>query len=158
MNHITTFQQYLHSAFIKGPWATDEVIEFVLPLFEEVLSFHENGLVGSFDKPDSIFLNAGRLDIDETFTHSPKANPEALQKILSQQQIIGYHITERLLVDENVTEGNRSVTNLQVEPNLNATLEYPVYQPGYQCYEIKLGHHDAQTDIFCLGLILGSTN
>ena len=74
MSTNTTFQQYLQSAYTGGPWSTDEVIEFILPLFEEVLSFHENGQVGSFENPNTVFLTNGRLDIDEAFTHSPFLN------------------------------------------------------------------------------------
>lgn len=152
----TTFQQYLQSAYTTGPWSTDEVIEFVLPLFEEVLSFHSNGLVGSFDKPDSVFITNGRLDIDENLAHPPQVNLAAIQKVLDNQQIHGYTITDRVLVDEDVTQGKRSTINLQVSENPNAELALPVFLPGFQCYEMKLGHHDAQTDIFCLGLILAS--
>jgi superfamily I DNA and/or RNA helicase/predicted DNA-binding WGR domain protein len=35
-------------------------------------------------------------------------------------------------------------------------LEDPAWLPGYSCFEVLSGHHDAQTDIFYLGLILGS--
>jgi len=31
----------------------------------------------------------------------------------------------------------------------------PPYVPGYRCFEHSLGHHDPQTDISCLGMILG---
>lgn len=152
----TTFQQYLQSAFTTGPWATDEAIEFVLPLFEEVLSFHENSQVGSFEKSDTIFLTNGRLDIDENFTHAPISNLSPIQKLLEYQQIHGYTITERVLLDEDITKNQAAILNLQVQMNPNEELTHPVYLPGYQCYEIKVGHHDAQTDIFCLGLILAS--
>lgn len=152
----TTFQQYLQSAYTSGPWSTEEVIEFVLPLFEEVLSFHENNQVGSFEKSDTVFLTDGRLDIDENFTHDPLLNLKELQKILDHQQITGYSIKERILVDEDVSENTSKVVNLEVQNKPDEPLTHPVYMRGYQCYELKIGHHDAQTDIFCLGLILGS--
>jgi superfamily I DNA and/or RNA helicase/predicted DNA-binding WGR domain protein len=153
---VTTFQQYLQSAYTTGAWSTDEVIEFVLPLFEEVLNFHENGQVGSFEKPDTIFLTNGRLDIDEKFAHSPLSNLPSLQKLLEYQQIGGYTITKRVLVDEDITRDKSAIINLQIQTSPSEQLAHPVYLPGYLCYEIKVGHHDAQTDIFCLGLILGS--
>lgn len=152
----TTFQQYLQSAFTTGPWSTDEVIEFVLPLFEEVLSFHDNSQVGSFEKPDTIFITNGRLDIDENFTHPALLNLSAVKTLLEHEQIHGYSVTERVLVDEDITRSQASIINLQVHPTPNESFSHPVYLPGYVCYEIKVGHHDAQTDIFCLGLILGS--
>lgn len=152
----TTFQQYLQSAFTEGPWSTDEVIEFVLALFEEVQSFHANNQVGSFEKAETVFLTNGKLDIDELFTHPPLINLEAVQKLTAHQQVHGYSITERVLIDEDITNNTAAVINLQVQVNLNDPLTHAVFLPGYQCYEIRQGHHDAQTDIFCLGLILGS--
>jgi predicted DNA-binding WGR domain protein/DNA polymerase III delta prime subunit len=32
----------------------------------------------------------------------------------------------------------------------------PAFLTGYRCFEQELGHHDPLTDIFCLGLLLGS--
>lgn len=156
MSSATTFQQYLQSAFLSGPLSTDEVIEFILPLFEEVKSFHDNNLVASFERPDTVFITNHRLDIDENFAHAPVINTEELQKLLDYQRIHGYTITERILVDEDFSQGKSTVVNLQVQHNRNEPLTHPVYFPGYTCYEMKAGHHDAQTDIFCLGLILGS--
>lgn len=156
MQTNTTFQQYLETAYLSGVLSTDEVIEFVLPLFEEVLSFHENGQVGSFEKPDTIFLTNGRLDIDENFTHNPQKNLSAVKELLANGQIKGYEITGQVLIDDDVSKNQTDVINLQVQVNPNDTIVRPVYLPGYQCYEMKVGHHDAQTDIFCLGLILAS--
>jgi predicted DNA-binding WGR domain protein/very-short-patch-repair endonuclease len=156
MPTVTTFQQYLQSAYTKGQLSTDEVIEFVLPLFEEVASFHDNRQVGPFENPDTLFITSGRLDIDENFVHAPVSNLAAVQKVLDHEQVAGYSITERVVLDLDVSKYNASVINLQVETDPKASLTRPVYLPGYQCYEIKLGHHDVQTDIFCLGLILGS--
>jgi hypothetical protein len=156
MSPVTTFQQYLQSAFISGPLSTDEVIEFVLPLFEEVRGFHDTNLVGSFNKPDTVFLTNGRLDIDENFAHPPSQNATELQALLDFQRIHGYTITERVLIDDDLSQGTSMITNLQVQQNKNEHLSHPVYLQDYTCFEMKVGHHDAQTDIFCLGLILGS--
>lgn len=152
----TTYQQFLQTAFNSGLWSTDEVADFVLPLFEEILSFHERGMVGSFEKPDTVTITNGVLDIDEEAAHYPLQNISAVKKLLSYQQVAGYNITERLMVDDDLSGGTRDVTNLQVSQNPQEELKMPVYLPGFQCYEMKLGHHDAQSDIFCLGLILGS--
>src|SRR5258708_1942507 len=152
MNPVTTFQQYLPTAFLNGPWATDEVVAFVLPLFEEVLSFHENNQVGAFEKPDTLFITHGRLDIDEQYTHAPACNPMALQPLLEHEQVEGFSVTERLLVEEDLAAYRQNISNAEVQINPNTPLTHPVYLPGYGCYEIKLGHHDARTDKFCLGL------
>lgn len=153
---VTTFQQYLPTAFINGPWATDEVVAFVLPLFEEVLSFHENGQVGPFEKPGTVFIHNGRLDINEQLAHAPVRNTLALKPLLEHDQAEGFSVTERLAVEEDVSEHRQNIINTEVQLHAADPLTHPVYLPGYSCYEIKLGHHDALTDIFCLGLVLGS--
>jgi superfamily I DNA and/or RNA helicase/predicted DNA-binding WGR domain protein/very-short-patch-repair endonuclease len=156
MSNTISFQQYLQSGFTNGPLSTDEVIEFVLPLFEEVAGFHDNRLVGPFENQAAITVINGRLDIEERFAHAPKTNLKAVQQLLQHEQIHGYSITERLTVDLDVSQSNIVASNQQIETDPNATLTRPVYLPGYHCYELKLGHHDTQTDIFCLGLFLGS--
>jgi len=152
----TTFRQWLSTAFITGPWATDDVVAFILPLAEEVLSFHENGQVAPFEKPDTVFINNGRLDIDEQYAQAPLRNTPALQPLLAHEQLESFSITERLLVEEDVSEHRQDTRNADVQLNTGEPLTHPVYLPGYSCYEITIGHHDALTDIFCLGLVLGS--
>ena len=156
MSNTISFQQYLQSAFTNGPLSTDEVIEFVLPLFEEVAGFHDNRMVGPFENQAAITVTNSRLDIEERFAHAPKTNLKAVQQLLQHEQIHGYSITERLTVDLDVSQSNIVASNQQIETDPSATLTRPVYLPGYQCYELKLRHQDTQTDIFCLGLFLGS--
>ncbi len=74
------FADFLATAFDKGDYSTDDVIAFVLPLFKEVLSFHEAGQVGPFEREDALFLTNGILDIDETLAHAPS---EALYRVMA---------------------------------------------------------------------------
>ncbi|MBS1566397.1 MAG: DNA helicase, partial [Bacteroidetes bacterium] len=156
MNPSMTFRQYLPTAFIHGPWATDEVVAFVLPLFEEVLGLHENGLVAPFDKIDCLFITDNRLDIDEDRAHMPRFAHAALQPLLKHDHIEGFDITERLLEDHDTGSGLHQNSSAEVQTDTAKPLTHPVYLPGYGCYEQQVGHHDARTDIFCLGLVLGS--
>ena len=64
------FHRFLETAFDNGNYATDDVIAFVMPLFEEVLSFHEASLVAPFEKEEALFITDNRLDIDEQFFKS----------------------------------------------------------------------------------------
>lgn len=109
----TMFQQYLAGAFTNGPWANDEVVAFMLPLFQKVLNLHEAGLVAPFSQPAAVFIQHGVADIDEKMAHTP----------------------------------------LSLHVNSNITAQY---LPAYRCFEIESGLHDAQSDIFCLGMLLGS--
>ncbi|HXB95116.1 MAG TPA: AAA domain-containing protein, partial [Puia sp.] len=109
------FSAFLSSAQDKGDYSTDDIIAFVLPLFKKVLSLHEEGLVGPFEKEDALFVTNGIADIDESMAHAPDG-------------VLPY-------------AGG--------EPG-------SIYIAGYRCFEHDPGHHDPQTDIFCLGLVLAS--
>ncbi|WEK37017.1 MAG: AAA domain-containing protein [Candidatus Pseudobacter hemicellulosilyticus] len=151
-----SFREYMDLAFGSGPWSTDEVIEFVMPLFEEVLGYHQDSQVAPFEQPEALFISNGKADVEEALAHRPLINAAAVQKVLSQLEVKGFDITERLVLDLDLSQHTEEVLNRQVQLNANDAITYPVYLPGYQCYEIKLGHHDALSDIFVLGLVLGS--
>lgn len=65
------FKQFLRTAWDNGDYTTDDVIAFVLPLFQEVCSLHEMGLVAPFGKEEALFLTEQALDIDERLAHAP---------------------------------------------------------------------------------------
>jgi len=118
----TSFTDFLFTAFDKGDYSTDDVIAFVLPLFREVLHFHELGLVAPFEKDDALFITEGKPLFDGTLAHAPTF---ALSRVKA--------------LFKKASDG-----------------QSPAYLPGYRSFEHLLGHHDPQTDIFSLGLILGS--
>lgn len=156
MTTNNSFRQWLPTAFDNGLWSTDDIVAFLLPLFEEVQSFHENGLVGPFGQAGALYLTNGKLDIDETRAHFPTTNVNAVKALVEKEQIGGYTVTQKLELDQDLTQADHRLTNLLVQADPDQAPERPVYLPGYTSYELLLGHHDPRTDIFCLGLILGS--
>lgn len=151
-----TFEQFLETAFDNGNYATDDVIAFVLPLFEEVLSFHEAGLVAPFENDTALFITDNRLDIDENFAHKGSSASQTLDQFFAGYKSGQFEITGKKKIETDVDQGVYKVEDLQVHFNQSEPFVHPAYIRGYSCFEIKLGHHDAQTDIFCLGLVLGS--
>jgi len=150
------FHRFLETAFDNGNYATDDVIAFVLPLFQEVLSFHEARLVGSFKNEHTLFITDDRLDIDEAFAHAPVYAKSKLDNMFLAFKSQNFDIIGKTKMEADVDEGSYNVENLQVHFNSNEPLLYPAFIKGYNCFEELIGHHDAQTDIFCLGLVLGS--
>ncbi|MCX6320094.1 MAG: AAA domain-containing protein [Bacteroidetes bacterium] len=150
------FQQFLSTAFDNGQYATDDVIAFVLPLFEEVLSFHEASLVAPFENPQSLFITDHHADIDETLAHTPRENRTAIATLLAEFKTRSFDITGKSKLETDVTDGFTKVDDMLVHLNPNTPLRNAAYIKGYSCFEIQSGHHDALTDIFCLGLVLGS--
>jgi predicted DNA-binding WGR domain protein/DNA polymerase III delta prime subunit len=153
---VQTFRQFLATAFDRGQYATDDVIAFVLPLFKEVLSFHEAGLVGPFDREENLFITGGCIDIDEDRAHPPRYAPNKLKALLAEKSGSYIQVVGVLKIRADLDSGDAVQENLQLHLNANEPLQNPAFLKGYRCYESLLGHHDAQTDIFCLGLVLGS--
>ncbi len=155
MNRIP-FTAFLPAAFDRGDYSTDDSIAFVKPLFREVLSFHEAGQVGPFEREDALFLTAGVLDIDETKAHAPV---QALYRVLAlspREQSRSFDVVDKIKLLAETGDDTMSTKTLQVHTDLREPLLSPAYLPGYRSFEQLVGHHDPQTDIFCLGLVLGS--
>lgn len=152
----TTFKTFLIDAFDQGQYATDDIVAFVIPLFEEVLSFHEANEVAPFDHEDALFITEKRLDIDELFVKKPQYNPQQIGDFFKPQYAPHFDIVGSEILEANVNEGTYHTKTTHIHLNQNEAPKQPTYLLGYGCFEILLGHHDAQTDIFCLGLILGS--
>lgn len=150
------FNQFLETAFDNGNYATDDVIAFLMPIFEEVLSFHEAGLVAPFEKEQALFITGNRLDIDEQWAHAPVVANNKLKELFTSFQSKQFDIVGKTKMETEVDEGTYKVENLHVHFNNNDALLHPAFIKGYNCFETLIGYHDAQTDIFCLGLLLGS--
>lgn len=155
-NSRTYFHQFLETAFDNGNYATDDVIAFLIPLYEEVLGFHETNQVAPFEREETLFITDNRLDIDEEFAHIPSSATSTLKELFTSTQSGQFDIVGKTKMEANVDEGTYKVENLNVHFNVNEPLRFPAFIKGYNCFEILVGHHDAGTDIFCLGLVLGS--
>jgi superfamily I DNA and/or RNA helicase/predicted DNA-binding WGR domain protein len=150
------FKVFLDKAFDKGDYSTDDSIAFVMPLFREVLSFHEAGLVGPFEREETLFLSAGVLDIDETFAHAPVQALYRVQALFPHMQSRSFEVIDKIRLVAETGDDTMNAATLQVHTDLREPLVNAAYLPGYRSCEQLVGHHDPQTDIFCLGLILGS--
>lgn len=150
------FSQFLETAFDNGHYATDDVIAFLLPLFEEVISFHEAGLVAPFDNEAALFITGKKLDIEEKFSHKPTYATSKLDNLFTEFTSKKFEIVGKIKIETDVTEGFSKAENMQVHFNSSLPLRAPAFLKGYNCFETLVNHHTPQTDIFCLGLVLGS--
>lgn len=150
------FKQFLRTAWDNGDYTTDDVIAFVLPLFQEVCSLHELGRVAPFGKEEALFVTDHALDIDEQLAHAPVYNLSRVLAFFSKVQSRNFDVVGKIKLSADAEDGGLSREDLQVHLDFRQPLTYPAYIPGYQSFEQLLGHHDPLTDIFCLGSILGS--
>ncbi len=138
-----------------GGMETDDALAAVLPLMRQVLAVHEAGRVAPLRGVAALQVSArGELSFDPAQATPPQTNArkvEALQVPVSAAvEVVGsYRQTTDL--DSAHTESS----DLSVSATGEGFTE-PVYLPGYVSWEHAIGHHDALTDIFSLGLLLAS--
>ncbi|HTI11996.1 MAG TPA: AAA domain-containing protein [Puia sp.] len=155
MNRIL-FKEFLLTAFDGGNYTTDDVIAFVLPLFRKIVAFHESGKVGAFEKEEALFLAARHLDMEEDPAMAPAHALYRVSALFPRVTSPNFEVVGNILLRTDAEEGHKDREKLEIHTDWREPLEYPAYLPGYQCFECLLGHHDPQTDIFSLGLVLGS--
>ncbi|HZF96886.1 MAG TPA: hypothetical protein VEY92_01360, partial [Pseudoxanthomonas sp.] len=126
----------------------------VLPLFEEVASLHAQGRVAALDAGQIMLGESGGLrlrhpegraaSMDITAVHRVQPHPASAMNIVGE------------LRRSHEADGLERLDDLDVQPDPAAPIERPVYLPGFRSWEIRLGHHDEITDVFCLGLVLAA--
>jgi DNA polymerase III delta prime subunit len=153
------YEAFLTSLQHRGGAGNDELVQIMLPLLEEIQTFHEAGKVAPLDDFDTLLETADCLDIDEHFVREPRYSFRSLS-VLSPSAVDAVRITgsETRLTD--LDSGSMLFSDealLQTGPAKAAEIiQRPVYLTGYKSYELALGHHDALTDIFLLGLVMAS--
>ncbi len=114
---------------------TDDVVGAVRGLLEEVRDLHEAGRVADLDRVDLLALtSSGELTLGTVPVGKPTANDKVAALDASPP-------------DDNV--GPR-VAGAGEPPGR------PLYYPNYASWERAVGQHDALTDVFHLGLLIGS--
>lgn len=149
------FIEFLNEGIENGGFHNDDIIAIAMPLLQEVLTFHEQGKVAPLEGLKHILITNDLLDIDENFIQSPKYNNSKLTEI-SQPISKVFDILDETKQTTDVEESHIKETNLSIQLEKDKEVTKPVYLPGYVSYEFLLGHHDALSDIFVLGLIIGS--
>lgn len=151
----SSFYNFLIENFEKGQFTNDDVVAIVLPLLKTIRDIHANGKVSSIDDISSIYVEDEKLNILSNHK-DVKTNLGELSKILPNLNQT-FEVTE--VYTQNVEIGDdikQEYINNSVESKVEKSLKIPIYLVNYDCYELKFDHHDPLTDIFILGMILGS--
>lgn len=131
---------------------SDDVVGLTLPLVEQVAELHGQGLVAPLDGVSSLRASLGQLWFPNAEAARPKDRGDEMARLarVGQGHIV---ISDRF--DLHTDDGAVNVENRSVSAEV-AGLERPAYLPGYRAWEQALDHHDPLSDIFVLGLVLGS--
>jgi predicted DNA-binding WGR domain protein len=147
---------FLDSAHERGGAQTDDVIAAVVPLFTETAALHEKGLVAELEGPQAYLVKEpGVLALARPEGIPPRTNREAIDRlqapVSSVLRVVGEH---RLVndVDAGVEVSDLAVAQTDAEKKLDKR----AWLPGYRAWEHAVEHHDAASDILCLGQVLAS--
>jgi hypothetical protein len=151
----TDFLSFLRDAISRGGFEADDTLAACLPLLEQTLEAHEAGLVAPLDGIDDVLVeDGGCLAFAAEKAASPSKNTarvDDLQAPLGR----GVEVVAERRVTADVDHATLSDASLDVDLD-GSSLARMAYLSDYRCWEHAVGHHDALTDIFSLGMVLGS--
>jgi hypothetical protein len=133
----------------------DELVRAVVPLFEQVIAHHDEGRVAPLSGVGSIHAGAGHLWFRDADAKQPVVDLRAIRAIDAKPRTSGIDVVDRtsLVVDLD-TRARAAASKLVARAG--DPIEHPVYLPDYVSWEDAVGHHDALTDVFALGMITAS--
>lgn len=156
MIQSTAFYRFLKDGMERGGFANDDVVAIMLPLLEEVQHFHAHGKVAPLHDLGTLLITHGKLDIDERYIRNESNHLARIQALFPETGHT-FAITGSYKQSTEVGEHTRLETlDLSIQQEPDAPITAPMYLLNYRCYEIALGHHDAVSDVFVLGMLLAS--
>jgi hypothetical protein len=149
-----TCYEYLLKQTSNGLFAADDLLAVILPLMEQVQKNHEQGQVAPLDGLNKLQVNYRHIYFEDHERLAPKLNLEKLKELQAEAsssfRVVG-EANETLDMDEGTIERQ----DLNLNEN-DEEIKRLVYLPAYRSWEHAVGHHDALTDIYSLGIILAS--
>ncbi len=150
---LRTFDDLLAKFQAARPVGSDDVVGAVRALLEDVREAHERGDVANLDRVDLLVPNAaGELRLGACPVGQPALNARQLEAI-QRPQSQAVEIVRQFGVDEaggQIAVSDRSIAEPGQMPST------PMFYRNYGSWERAVGHHDALTDIFHLGLVMAS--
>lgn len=156
MAETSALLKILDAGLAHGGLQTEDVLTLVLPLFREVAALHERERVAVLDGPGAVVqAESGGLALARAEGMPPRANRNAVERLQAPVSSVLHVVGETRVTQDDAT--GLEVEDLAVATAADAaSIQRPVYLPGYIAWEQVLDHHDAVTDILCLGQVLAS--
>jgi predicted DNA-binding WGR domain protein len=134
--------------------SNDDLLVLVLPLLQDVAAVHASGRVATLDGDAVVLGEDGGLHLKQTVGQAAVMNVEAVHQVqphlASGLNIIG------ALQNKHEADGTRSQHDLSLQEDESQPVVRPVYLSGPASWELRIGHHDEITDVFLLGMMIGS--
>lgn len=150
-------KQFLENGIQQGGFNNDDVVAILVPLFERIASFHEEGNVANDNFINQISIEDDVLYLPKNAFAKTKINYPFLTELKQNDYSSNLEIVEEY--NEETVIGEHVSTKIEshfLEKELNKDENKRAYLVNFKSYEIAAQHHDAVTDIFLLGLLLAS--
>ena len=131
----------------------EELVRAIVPLLRQALATHELGRVAPLNGVDEVRVSDGQLWFRDLAVVEPTSEARLIRKLQRPES-------------KAVDVGARGETSVDLDSGLRTgrigmrtgdeEIVRPVYLPSYTSWEQEVGHHDALTDIFQLGMLFAS--
>lgn len=151
---MTTFLEFLRERTESSGFSTEDALASFLPLMRQAVEAHAAGKVAPLDDINRLQVEGVQLWFEESLLREPLLSIGAINRI-QRTLARAVEIVGQSRAVSDVTE-KREWHDLRIGSRDQTEVEQPVYLPGYVAWEHLAEHHDPLTDVFCLGMILGS--
>jgi hypothetical protein len=147
-----TFLDLLREAEPGKGRGNEELVRAVVPLLQQLAAVHERGRVGPLDDLEELLAVGGALWFHADRTREVRRS-EVVETI-REASGSGVDVVGRGQLDLDLDARTRTLRVDIAVPG--APITRPVYVPRYGAWELEVGHHDALTDVFLVGMVMGS--
>ncbi|MCH9696420.1 MAG: DUF4011 domain-containing protein [Gammaproteobacteria bacterium] len=145
------FLAYLGELRELGEVGSDDVVGLMAPLIEQVIATHEQNMVAPLNGIDALRVSLGHLWYINADASAPESNREAIRGQVSKKLRNRLEVTRQV---ESVESDFAVVEDQSVAERGSAARK--AFYPDYVAWEQLFHHHDALTDTYVLGLVMGS--
>jgi hypothetical protein len=151
---MTTFLEFLRERTAASGFSTEDALASFLPLMRQSIEAHATEFVAPLDNINRLHVEGVQLWFEESHLKKPRLNTRQVQKIQRPRARAVEVVGESRAVTD--VDNDREWHDLSIGNRGQTKVDYPIYLPGYVAWEHLAEHHDPLTDVFCLGMILGS--
>lgn len=146
---LPSFAAFLKARTAVGGMDLGALRQSFVPLLHRVISCHARGKVAPLSGLSALAMQAEAIEFPIEAERPPRLVPSAIARLdpSSERPLWRAHGSTA------VFQSGDPVGLLEHQA---PAIREPVYLPGYLCWEHLVGHHDALSDVFSLGMILAS--
>ena len=151
---MTTFLDFLRERTESSGFSTEDALASFLPLMRQSIAAHAAEQVAPLDNINKLQVEGVQLWFEETHLRRPLLSTSKVKQIQRPRTPAVELVGESRSVTD--VDDKRESHELSIGSRDLTEVEHPLYIPGYIAWEHLAEHHDPLTDVFCLGMILGS--